>query len=112
MTLTAAFLFAVALAALLGLRASLRLTRRYTAVRDRLVGRERSVLRAFVVVSWTITLAALFFGGTALRRIFGFDPLDWAPPISVAIATAVLFVPVFLDATVERIARSPEDLDG
>lgn len=100
-----AVLFAVV--AVLGLRGSVRLTARYRAVRDQLDDRERSVLEAFAIVSWVITIAALYFGALAVRRLLGFEPLPGLTAASAVIATLVLLIPAFLDFVVDRVARVP-----
>lgn len=95
----------------LGLRGSVRLTRRYRAVRPLLAKHEREILLAFVVVAWLITSGAGYFGYLSARRLLGFGPLDWTPIVSVLLASAVLLIPAFLDHIVSRVARVPWDGD-
>ena len=96
-----------AVVAILGVRGSVRLTARYRAVRDQLDAREAWILRAFVIVAWVITVAALYYGFLASRRLLGFAPLEGLVPISVVVATVVLLIPAFLDYVVDRVARVP-----
>lgn len=107
--MTEPWLYAVlfVVAAVFGLRGSIRLTRRYRAVRDRLDQRERLVLLAFVIVAWLITCAAFWFGSLSVRTVLGYERIVWIAPFSALIATGVLLVPAFLDAVVERVARVP-----
>lgn len=103
------FTFGVLVALVLGIRSSLRLTRRYVAARVMLAGRERAVLRAFVIVAWSITAAAAYFALVALRRIIGADPIAWSPTTSAVVASLILFLPVFLDVTVDRVATAKDE---
>lgn len=96
-----------AFAFLFGLRASVRLTRRYRDVSPLLISRERLILGSFVVVAWSITFAAGFFDGLSARRLLGFDPIQWTPFVSILVASAILFIPVGLDMVVSRVARVP-----
>jgi len=95
--------------AILGLRGSWRLAARYASVRSQLDDRETWILRAIVIVSWVITLAALYYGLLAVRRLLGFESLPELVPVSVIVAIAVLLIPAFLDYIVERVARVPWD---
>lgn len=61
---------------------------------------------AFYVVALVITAAAGFYGFLGVRRVLGFEPIPGAAVVSIAIASAVLLIPVFLEWTVERIRRS------
>ena len=93
--------------AILGVRGSWRLTARYRAVRDELDVRERPVLVAFVITSWVITFAALYFGFTAVRRLLGLEAMGELQALSAIIATVVLLIPAVLDYVVDRVARVP-----
>lgn len=101
------FLLIFVIVAVLGVRGSWRLTRRYRDVQGELTERERSILFAFVIVSWTITFAALYFGGLTVRNQLGFERLPQLAPVSAFIATVILLIPAFLDWVVERVARVP-----
>lgn len=96
-----------AIVAILGIRGSWRLTARYHDVRDQLDERERGVLLSFVVVSWVITGAALYFGAVATWRILGYEPFAGMSVVSAIVATVVLLIPAFLDYVVDRVARVP-----
>lgn len=102
-----AFVIAAAIAFVLGLRGSVRLTKRYHDVTLLLVARERLILGSFVGVSWIITLAGGWFVFTSARRLLGFPALDWTPLVSLLIASIVLFIPAALDYLVDRVARVP-----
>ena len=95
------------IAAIFGLRGSVRLTRRYRDVRSRLDSREALILLAIVIVSWVITITAFYFGGLSVRRLLGFESIPELVPISALLAIGVLFIPTFLDAVVDRVARVP-----
>lgn len=99
-------LFIIAAAA--GVRSSVHLTRRYRAVRGQLDARDGLLLLAFVLVAWTLTAASLWWGFVSIRRIVGFEALDWTPFVSVVIAAVVLLIPAYLDAIVSRVAKVPE----
>jgi hypothetical protein len=102
-----AFTVVLAIAAILGLRATFRLTRRYRAVSPQLDERERLVLGSFVGVAWVITLTASFYGILSARRLLGLDPIAWSATISLLLASAVLLIPAGLDYIVDRVARVP-----
>jgi len=78
-------------------------------VNSQLDDRETLILRAVVIVAWTITIAALYFGFLAVRRLLGYEPLPELVPVSAVIAIGVLLIPAFLDYIVERVARVPWD---
>ena len=102
------FFVVVGIAAFLfGLRASVRLTRRYMHVSELLLPRERLILGAFVVVAWVITVGAGVVDFLTARRLLGYDSLDWAPVVVLVTASVILFIPVGLDLVVSRVARVP-----
>lgn len=103
----AAFVVLGAVAFALGLRGSIRLSRRYRDVSGELVQRERLILGSFVVVAWVITFAAGYFDLLSGRRILGFAPFEWTPVASIVIASIILFIPAGLDYVVGRVARVP-----
>lgn len=105
--MSGAFVVAAAIAFVLGLRGSVRLSRRYHDVSALLVPRERLILGSFVAVAWVITLAGGWFVATSARRLLGFEPLDWTPLASLLVASVVLFIPAGLDFIVDRVARVP-----
>lgn len=95
------------IAAILGLRGSIRLTQRYIDVVDKLQEREALILIAIVITSWIITGAAGWFGTVNVVRLLGLDFGGEVVVLSAVIATLVLFIPAFLDAMVDRVARVP-----
>ena len=95
------------IAAIFGLRGSVRLTQRYRDVRNQLDRREALILMAIVAVSWVITLAAVFYGVIAVRRLLGYDYITELVPVSAFLSIGILFIPTFLDAVVDRVARVP-----
>lgn len=102
-----AFVVVAVIAFILGLRGSVRLTKRYASVSPLLDGRERTILGSIAVTAWIITLAAGYFAAMSARRLMGFDPVEWAPVAGILIASVVLFIPAGLDHVVERVARVP-----
>lgn len=107
MTDAAFYAILLGITTVLGLRGSIRLTRRYLGVRGELVDRERWILLAFVIVSWAVTVAAMWFGWLTVRRLLGFAPVPETAAIGALIATVVMLIPAFLDWVVERVARVP-----
>lgn len=89
-----------------GLRGSRRLTRRYRAARPLVSGQDALLLVGIVTVAWGIVIFAVYIGILSVRRLLGFEPLDWTPPLTAAFATIALFIPTFLDAVVSRVART------
>lgn len=96
-----------AIAAVFGLRGSIRLTQRYHDVREQLEWREGWILLLLALVSWTITLAAGYYGFLSVRTVLGFPRIEGIAPVSAIIAIAVLFLPTLIDAVVDRVARVP-----
>jgi hypothetical protein len=99
-----AFALVVTAAFIAGVVSSARLTRTYVEISSTLDWRARLVALTFVVVAWTITIAAGFFGALAVRRLLGAPPLDWSPNASAIVAAFVLFIPVALDFVWTRIS--------
>lgn len=102
-----AFTIVALIAFILGVRGSVRLTRRYHDVTPELVEGERLILAAFVVVSWLITLVAGYLIAVTARRLLGFQPLEWTPLVTLLLASLVLLIPAGLDLVVARVARVP-----
>jgi len=106
MSIEVLFAVGVVVAFVCGVRSTIRLWRRYHDAKAVLLDwRERLILKSFVTVSVVITGAAGFYGFMAVRRLMGFDSLEWASAVSALVAIGVLFIPVALDAAVQRIAR-------
>jgi hypothetical protein len=105
-----AFVLALVIAAGLGIRSSVRMTRRYRAlVKDGLLqdALQRLILGTFVFVAWTITVGALYIGALSVRRILGFTPIAQLAPVTTLVAIAILLIPAVLDLVVTRIERRP-----
>jgi len=96
-----------AIAFILGLRGSIRLTSRYLDVKTLLVCRERLLLGSIVVVAWVITVAAGYFDAVSTVRLLGITLPSGTPFVSILLASIVLFIPVGLDYVVDRVARVP-----
>jgi hypothetical protein len=75
------------------------IARFFTNPRSRIIG------RAFVIVSAVVTIAAGYFGFLAVRRMLGFDALDWSPILSLAFSIPVLFVPAYLRRVWRSVGR-------
>lgn len=97
----------------LGVRASLRITRTYRQIRPKLVAPEELIAVAFVVVAWVVTVAAGWYGTLSLLRLTGTAIVPWSPMVSLAVAMTVLALPPFLDLVLERIAQTvaPRQVD-
>lgn len=101
------FLIVTIIGFVLGLRGSIRLSRRYHDVAPELIRRERLLLASIVGVAWIITFAAAWFAFFSARRLLGFAAIDWTPVGSLVIATFVLYIPAGLDYVVGLVARVP-----
>lgn len=95
------------IAAVFGLRGSLRVTRRYFGVRAALEWQEELVLGLLAAICWTITVAAGFYGFLSVRTLAGFPRIPELAPISAVLAIAILFLPTLIDSVVDRVARIP-----
>lgn len=91
---------------LVGLRSSIRLTRRYLRIAPSLRRADRMLPGLLVFIAWSITAAAGWFGGLAVWRLFGNPAVDWSPPVSAGVATLILFMPLVIERVVDRIART------
>jgi hypothetical protein len=92
-----------------GIICTLGLWRRYSTIAPTLPGRDRLVLQAFVVIAVACTLAAGYFGVLALRRLLGYEPLDWTGVISYVIAEAILLIPLYIVIIVRAVAEGDSD---
>lgn len=96
----------IAIAAVVGVRSSVRLAFRYRGVAPLLATwRERLMLGTFVAVAWTITVVALWIGFLTIRRLLGFQVLPGTPPVTGLMVIVVLFIPTLLDIVVTKIAK-------
>lgn len=89
-------------AGLLGIRATWRLWRLFTFDSE---SRQQLLLFALAVVATVITAAAVFYGIAAAFRIAGVTLPPGTPFVSIALASAVLLIPAFLEWVVGRIAK-------
>lgn len=104
---TEAFLVLGIVALPLGLRGSIRLTRRYRDVRGQLDSRERLILLTFVVLAWAALAIGIYLVVLAGRRVLDMAPLEWTPVVTLVIAAGILYLPAVLDFVIERVARVP-----
>lgn len=105
-TLDSIFIVGVLIAFTFGVRSTWRLWRRYRDAAPVLVEwRERLVLGSIVFVAFAITGAAAYFAFLAVRRLLGYEALDWSPYASSAVAIFVLLIPTYLERIVARVAR-------
>lgn len=95
------------IASVLGLRGSVRVTRRFRAAsaNNAMTAPERLLLGVLVVVCWTITAAALYLGFLSVRRLLGFEALGFLAPVSFVVALGVLLLPAAIDAVITKIAK-------
>jgi len=88
----------------LGLRGSVRLSRRLRNVWPGQAWQGRLLLGAFVITAWVVVAFALYVVVASIARLAGFGLPTF---VGFVLAAAVLFIPVFLDIVVDRIAKSP-----
>lgn len=88
------------IAAVLGIRATVRLWQTYVDAGGRHV-----ILLAFAVIATLITIVATMVGLISLRRILGYDPLPWTPPLLIIGAGVIFLIPAGLEWLVAYIAR-------
>lgn len=101
-----AFAIAFLLAFVIGLRSSIRITSTYRSIRTVLAGPEELIAFAFVVVAWTVTLAAGWYGVVGVMRVADFNIPAESAIVSLLVAVFVLALPPFLDYVLEYIART------
>lgn len=65
------------------------------------------LLLAFWIVALIVTVAGAWVGFLLVRRMLGFEALDWSPPITGVATVVVLQVPSTLDGLVQRVGRQP-----
>lgn len=92
-------------AAAFGWYSTVRAFRRYRRIAPELPGSLDLIQFAFVIVRLVASIAATWFGYLALRRLLDFEPLDWSPVVSLALAVGVFLLPPFLDLIDKRIAE-------
>lgn len=102
------FAILLGLAAVLGIRGSWRLFRRYRAAsrgEDQLTPSERLLLGSIVGVAWFLTVVAIYLGVLSIRRLLGYEPLTFTAPITAIVAMLILLIPAALDLVVDWIAK-------
>jgi hypothetical protein len=70
------------------------------------------LLLAFWVAALIVTVSGAWVGFLLIRRLLGFDPLDWSPPITGMMTIIVLQVPMILDGLVQRVAHRKDRPDN
>lgn len=70
------------------------------------------LLLAFWIVALIVTVAGLWIGFLSVRRLVGYDPLDWAAPITGTMTILVLQIPMILDGLVQRVAHQADKPDN
>lgn len=93
-------------AGLVGVRSSRRLHKRYKRSRDLIDPRFRPLFLMVVIACYLITLAALWIGSLSAVRLIFDTVFTWSPPITLTIATVVIFIPAMFEYTIEVIAPS------
>jgi uncharacterized membrane protein len=74
---------------------------------------ERSLLLlAFWVTALIVTAAGLWVGVLQVRRLIGYPPLDWSPPITGVLTIIVLQIPMILDSVTQRVQHNPSKPDN
>lgn len=95
-----------------GLRSSWRLLTRYRRARHAIDPRNRLVLKVVVVASWMITIAAGWFGSLSVIRLMTDFTFPWTPPVTLALSTMIVFIPLLFDLAISRVARIEHDDDN
>ena len=70
------------------------------------------LLLAFWLAALIVTVSGIWVGFLLIRRLLGFDPLDWSPPITGITTIVVLQVPMILDGLVQRVAHRKDRPDN
>jgi flagellar biosynthesis protein FliQ len=70
------------------------------------------LLLAFWVVALIVTVAGLWVGFLQVRRLIGYEPLDWSPPITAILTIIVLQIPMILDSLTQRVQTRPDQPDN
>lgn len=94
-----------AIPAVLGTRATWRLWRIYLFDGE---SKSQVILLSFAIIATIITIAAVYFGALTVRRVLGFDALDWTPTVSLILASVILLIPTGLERLVAYIGRRPD----
>lgn len=91
------------LAFLAGARSTRRLLSTYGRIAPLLAPNRRAIGRAFVVVSVMVLGAVGWLGFLAVRRLLGFEPIEWSFVVSYLVSIPVLFVPSYLERVWNRV---------
>lgn len=87
-----------------GFRGTWRQVARYRSTMPLLMEpRSYLIVGSFIVVSIPTLIAAGVLGVLGLRRLFGLEPFAYAGFILLVIATAIVWIPAFLDVMATRI---------
>lgn len=70
------------------------------------------LLLAFWIVALIVTTAGLWIGFLSVRRLIGYEPLDWSAPVTGIVTVLVLQIPMILDGLVQRVAHRPDEPDN
>ena len=70
------------------------------------------LLLAFWVVSLIVTVAGIWIGFLQIRRLLGYAPLEFSPPITGIIVIVVLGIPMILDGLTQRVQQRPDQPDN
>lgn len=89
-----------------GLHSSWWLYTTYRAVAPRIQPNRRAIALAFVVVSAGVTVICGWIGFLSIRRLLGFDALEWSQYVSYLLVLPVLGIPYYLKRTWQRIGRA------
>lgn len=96
-----------------GIRETWRMWRRYRTTMPLLAEPEAYLLLwALTVTCLVVTGSAGFFGILALRHLLGFGGEHYVPLLSLVVASAVLFIPLFLGWVADRISEGDGGTDG
>lgn len=90
---------------ILGVDATHWLWQNYRAIAPTLNPRARAIGFAFVVVSVAIVVVVGWLGFLSVRRLLGFEALEWSFIVSYALSIPVLLIPVYLKRVWQRIGR-------
>ena len=102
---TGAFLIAF----VLGLRASVRLRRRYLDTMHRIDPRNRLLLASIVWTAILISVTVGWIGILSLLRIATDVRFDWTPPITLALSVIIAFIPVMFDEAISVVEDPDRD---
>ena len=88
-------------------RATWRLWRLYRADTNRSL-----LLFALAFSAALVTITGIWVGLLTVRRLLGFEPLEWSPPVTGLLAVIIFWIPVLFDWVVNQIGRRPDQPDN